>query len=40
MPRRIDRRRATRCLDGTRDIENVARPVPRRIDRRRRGPLR
>ena len=35
MPRRSDRRWATRCLNGTRDIENGARPMPHRIDRRR-----
>ena len=34
MPRRMDRRRAARCLDGTRDTENGPWPMPRRIDRR------
>ena len=34
MPRRSDHHWATRCLDGTGDIENGARPMPRRIDRR------
>ena len=33
MPRRTDRRRAARGLDGTRGIESGARPLPRRIDR-------
>ena len=37
MPRRFDRHCAARRLDGTRDIENGKRPVPRRLDRRRRA---
>ena len=36
MPRRTDGRDAARCLDGTRNIEDGERPVPGRIDRRRR----
>ena len=37
MPRPIDRDRATRRLDGTRDIENGARPLRRRVDWPRRA---
>ena len=37
MPLRFDRHCAARCLDGTRDIEDGERPMPRRFDRRHRA---